>query len=694
MESARSQGAKRRRIARVILNHFNYLECDLPTTRALAVSKVVADRRTSLNRPQSTSAVSSCYDDNLDDSYDPISPSWATTTMEHSPRFPVGTFDNIPPVARSSSSNNQVAHIANNSFQQPNSRDRSRDSTPRSPFVVDSTYSRRSSLPTFSSDSSEGNSYFAQHAIAYNSIDGPLTGSSGFSFTPSLLWRSDSIVSRNTFRTIKSSTSSTSNASSAWSKHSSMWGTSDTDGSRRSGLRSFLSLGSAPRTASDASDGQDGPVSSPGHNAGMITFAQAGEAFNNSNQRGRAMSVDNTSSVVWNSSLSPYAVPPLRTRLPSDTRDSTDTSFTSRDYRITTDVHTLEDIPEASTGLLYESERFNDNSFVEETPLYRGLTSPPKLSNSSLTQPSAPPTDSPAKTLKPISPIPPSPATTRQLTRSTSVATYTTTATVRSTIKRARRGEALARLEGKFYETPLMEDKIESFMGFDDDDDSEDGDKTDGGGSGHLDTLSVGLDLQSLPLPNKSESLLVAPHSTGLASTSSSPHARPLEIASSPGSGAHDSPPPPQATLPTQPPNPRTQERTKDIRVQIKSAKLADLSSQLSPGTPLLSSSGTPPPTSATTSSSRNASPSSLSSFTPTFDEPPRSRPGRRDNRDRAKKDKGFPDAVGSLESLFSIGIRTGDGESPRLNRFEFETWLELDGDDSGADGRSKKNLL
>ena len=65
-----------------------------------------------------------------------------------------------------------------------------------------------------------------------------------------------------------------------------------------------------------------------------------------------------------------------------------------------------------------------------------------------------------------------------------------------------------------------------------------------------------------------------------------------------------------------------------------------------------------------------------------------------RHNREKAKKDKGFPTGMGSLENLFSIGVKTGDGESPKLNRFEFETWLELDGDDSGGDGVSNKSLL
>ena len=226
--------------------------------------------------------------------------------MERSPHFPVGTFD-IPVTVRPRLSNNQVAHITNNPFQPPSARYRSRESGPRSPsVVVDSTYSRRSSLPTFSSGSSERDSYFAHHTIEYNSINGPPTGSSGFSFTPSLLWRSDSIVSRNTIRTTRSTTSSSSNASSARSKHSSMWGTSDT-GSRRSGLRSFLSLDSAPRSSSDTSD-RPGPVSIPDQSTGIITFAQAGEAFNNSHQRGRAMSVDNAHSVAWIPSPSQYAV--------------------------------------------------------------------------------------------------------------------------------------------------------------------------------------------------------------------------------------------------------------------------------------------------------------------------------------------------------------------------------------------------
>jgi len=379
--------------------------------------------------------------------------------------------------------------------------------------------------------------------------------------------------------------------------------------------------------------------------------------------------------------------PPLRTCLASDTLDSIDTSFTSRDYCLTTDVRILQDIPEASTVLLFDSESFNDESSRGET----------LLSNSSRNQPSAVPADSPENTLTTTSPILPSPATIRAHSRSPSVATYTTTTTVHSVIKRARRGEALARLEGKFYETPAMEDTIESFMGFDDDDSSEDGDKTDDDGSGHLDILSIGLDLQSLPLPKKRESFLVAPHSTSLAPTSSSPPAQSLAISSSPGSGGvslQDSPPLPKVPLPAQPGKARTREKSKDIRVQIKPLRMAVLSSQPSPSTPLSSGSGTPTPTSATTISSRNASPSSLSSFTPFFDEAPRPRPGKRHNRDKAKKDKGFSHAMGSLESLFSIGIQTGNGESPKLNRFEFETWLDLDGDDSGVDGTSKKSLL
>jgi hypothetical protein len=616
--------------------------------------------------------------------------------MECSPRCPVGTLDS-PAATSSRPSNNQVAHITDNSFQPPSTRYRSRESRPRSPSVVDSTYARRSSLPTFSSGSSEGNSYFAHHAIAYNSINGPLTGSSGLSFTPSMLWRSDSIVSRNTTRTTRSTTSSSSNASSARSKHSSMWGTSDTDGSRRPGLRSFLSLDSAPRASSDASDRQYGPISSPDQSTSIITFAQAGEAFSNSHQRGRAVSVDDAYSVAWVPSPSQYAVPPLRTCLASDTRDRIDTSFTSRGYCITTDVRTLQDIPEASTGLLFDSESFDDKCSGGETSWYHTPTGPLKLSNSSREQPSVAPATSPAKTLKAVSPILPSPTTIRALNRSPSVATCTTTTTVRSVIKRARRNEALARLEGKFYEAPPMEDKIESFMGFDDDDSSEDGDKTEDDGNGHLDVLSIGLDLQSLPLPKKRESVFVAPHSAGLASNSSSPQARSLAIASSPGSGdvsLHDSPPLPQATLPTQRGKPRTRKSVKDMRLQIQSPRLAVLSSQPSPSTPLSSSSGTPTPTSATTISSRNASPSSLSSFTSFFDEPPRPRPGKRHNRERAKKDKGLPNAMGSLESLPSIGIQTGDGASPKLNRFAFETWLELDGDDSGVDGISKKSLL
>jgi len=359
-------------------------------------------------------------------------------------------------------------------------------------------------------------------------------------------------------------------------------------------------------------------------------------------------------------------------------------------------VRTLQDIPEASTGLLFDSESFNDNGPAEELGWYSALTNQLKHSTSSRKQPQAPPADSPVTTLKAISPILPSPATARPHSRSPSVATYTTTTTMRSTIKRARRGEALARLEGKFYEAPPMEDKIESFMGFDDDDDSEDGDGTDNSGNGHLDILSIGLDLQSLPLPKKRESFLVASHSASLASNFGSPQAGSLASASSPGSSGislHDSPSLPQATLSTQQPNTRTRERVKDMSVQIKSPRLAVLSSQPSPTAPLPSSSGTPPPTSATTISSRNASTSSLSSFTPIFDEPPRPRPGKR-NREKAKRDKGFPNTMGSLESLLSTGIQTGDGESPRLNRFEFETWLELDGDDSGVDGTSQKGLI
>jgi hypothetical protein len=359
------------------------------------------------------------------------------------------------------------------------------------------------------------------------------------------------------------------------------------------------------------------------------------------------------------------------------------------------DIHTLQDIPEASIGLVFDSEGFNDNAPTEATKWYRAPTSSLKLSKFSQKQP---PADSPETTLKPISQTLPSTTATRAHNRSPSIATCTTTTTVRSTIKRVRRGEALARLEGKFYEAPPIEDKIESFMGFDDDeDDDEDGDQTDDDGPGHLDILSIGLDLQSLPLPRKHESFLVPPHNAGLTPTPGSPQSRPLAIASSPGSGGislHDSPPPPQATPPTQKPKGRTKERVKDIRVQIKSPRWAVVSSQPSPATPLPSSAGTPPPTSATTGSSRNASLSSLSSFTPFFDEPPRPRRGRKHTREKVKKDKGFPNAAGSLESLLSIGIQTGDGESPKLNRFEFETWLELDGDDSGVDGTSKRNLL
>jgi hypothetical protein len=226
--------------------------------------------------------------------------------MEYSPRFPVGTFD-IPATTRSGPSNDQAAHIASSSFQQPNSRYRSRESRPRSPSVVDSTFSRRSSLPTFSSGSTEGNSYFAQHSIAYNSSNGPLTGSSGLSFTPSLLLRSDSIVSRNTFRTTGSTTSS-SNPSSARSKHSSMWGTSDTEGSGCSDLRSFLTLDSAPRTSPGTSEGLRAPVSSPDYGTGIITFAQAGEVFNDSHQRSRTVFVSNPHSVAWIPPLSPFVV--------------------------------------------------------------------------------------------------------------------------------------------------------------------------------------------------------------------------------------------------------------------------------------------------------------------------------------------------------------------------------------------------
>ena len=610
--------------------------------------------------------------------------------MECPPRSPVGTFD-VPATTRSPPSNNQVAHIANNPFQQPNSRYRSRDSRPRSPSALDSTYSRRSSLPTISSGSSEANSYFAQHAIASNYINGPLTGSSGLSFTPSLLWRSDSIVSGNTFRTTGSASPSSPNTSSIHSKHSSMWGTSDTDGSRRSGLRSFLSLDSAPPTFSDVSEGRHGPVSSPGHSTAIITFAQAGEVFNNPQQRSRGVSVDNASSAERVPPLSLYAVPPLRARLSSDTRNSS-----GGDYR-TVDVRTLQDIPEVSTELMFEAESFSDNSSAEESRWYRALTSPLKLSTSSRKQPPVAQADTSVTILKPISPILLSAATARPRSRSPSVATYTTTTTMRSTIKRARRDEALARLEGKFYEAPPMEDKIKSFMGFDDDDESEDGDGTDNSGIGRLDILSIGLDLQSLPLPTKGESFLIAPQSASSASTSSSPQAESPANASSPGSGGislHDSLPLPQATLSTQQPKTRTREKMKDMKVQIKSPRLVVLPSQLSPSTPLPSSSGTTPPTSATTISSRNASPSSLSSFTPIFDELPRPRPGKRHNRGKAKKDKCFPNTMASLESLFGTGIQTGDGESPRLNRFEFETWLELDGDDSGVDGTCQQSLL
>ena len=618
--------------------------------------------------------------------------------MECSPHFPVGTFD-IPATTRSRPSNNQVAHITDTSSQSPITRNRNRESRPRSPSVfVDSNHSHWSNPSTFSSGSSEGNSYSAQHVIAFNSINGPLTGSSGLSFTPSLLWRSDSIVSSNTRGTTRSTTSSSSNPSSARrSKYSSMWGTSDTDGSRRPGLQSFLSFDSAPRASADTSHKPHGSVSSSDQSTGIITFAQAGEAFSNPRPRGRAVSVDSAHSVAWIPSPSQYAPPPLRTRFASDSRDSTDISFTSPDYRITTGVRTLQDIPESSTGTLFESESFNDNNSVPEPPWYGAPTGPLKLSKSSRKQPSAAPADLPAKSLNALSPILPSPATIHELHRSPSVATYTTTTTIRSTIKRARRNEALARLEGKFYAAPPIEDKIESFMGFDDDDSSEDGNKTDGGGIGHLDILSVGLDLQSLPVPKKPEPFLVAPHSAGLASTSSSPHARSLAIESSPGSSGislPDSPLWPQANLPPQRRKSKTREKSKDMRVQTKSPRLAALSSQPSPCTPLSVSGSTPPTTSSTTISSRNASPSSFSSFTPFFDEPPRHRPGRRHNRERAKKDKGFPNGTGSLENLFSIGIKTGDGESPKLNRFAFETWLELDGDDSGVDGVSNKSLL
>lgn len=358
------------------------------------------------------------------------------------------------------------------------------------------------------------------------------------------------------------------------------------------------------------------------------------------------------------------------------------------------DVRTLQDVPEASTGSLFDSESFNDNCSAEESGWYRGL----ELSTSSRKQLPAASADSPVMSLKTISPILPSPATPRQGGRPPSVATCTTTTTMRSTIKRARRDEALARLEGKFYDAPPMEDnKIKSFMGFDDDDDSEDGDEADDSGSGHLDILSIGLDLQSLPLPMKRESSLAASPSASLESTSSSSQAGSLAIESSAGSSGislHDSPSLPQATLSTQKPKTRTGEIVKNMRVQIKSPRSVVLSSQPSPGSPLPSSSGTPPPTSATTISSRNASPSSLSSFTPIFDEPPRPRPGKRHKREMVRKDKGFPNATGSLENLFSTGAQTGDSKSPRLNRFEFETWLELDGDDSGVDGTSQKSLI
>lgn len=406
------------------------------------------------------------------------------------------------------------------------------------------------------------------------------------------------------------------------------------------------------------------------------------------------MSVDSPYSVARITSPSQYVGPPLRTRLASDTRDSIDNSFTSPDYRLITGVRTLQDIPEAFTGLLFESESFNDHSSGGEPSWYHAPTEPLKLSTSSQKQPLAASTDVPAETMKPISPIPPSPATIRAHGRCPSVATYTTTTTIRSTIKRARRNEALARLEGKFYEAPPIEDKIESFMGFDDEDDEDDGDKTDDDGNSHLDILSIGLDLQSLPLPRKRESFLVAPHSAGMASSSSSPQARPLAIESSPrsnGISLHDSPLSHQVDLSPRREKARVRERVKDMRVQIKSPRLAVLASQPSP---LSSSGGTPTPTSPTTISSRNVSPSSLSSFTPFFDEPPRPRPGKRRNREKSKKDKGIPNTRGSLESLFSLGIKTGDGESPKLNRFEFETWLELDGDDSGVDGTSKKSLF
>src|SRR5258708_36096896 len=99
-----------------------------------------------------------------------------------------------------------------------------------------------------------------------------------------------------------------------------------------------------------------------------------------------------------------------------------------------------------------------------------------------------------------------------------------------------------------------MEDKIKSFMGFDDDDDSEDGDGTDSNENEHLDVLSIGLDLQSLPLPKKRASFLIAPHSASLTSTSRSPQAGSLAIASSPGAGGsslQECPPLPPATLST-----------------------------------------------------------------------------------------------------------------------------------------------
>jgi len=236
--------------------------------------------------------------------------------MECSPHSPVGALD-IPATGPSPPENNQVAPITNNSFQfqSPNTRYRSRDSRPRSPSVtVDSSYSHRSSLSTFSPGSSEGNSFSAHYAIAYNTINGPLTGSSGLSFTPSLLWRADSIVSRNTIRTARSTTSSSSNTSSVRSKHSSMWGTSDTEGSRRPGLRSFLSFDSTPRASADTSHKQHGSVSSSDQSTGMITFAQAGEAFSNSHQRGRAVSVDSAYTVAQIPSPSQYAVPSLHTR--------------------------------------------------------------------------------------------------------------------------------------------------------------------------------------------------------------------------------------------------------------------------------------------------------------------------------------------------------------------------------------------